>query len=128
MMIIFLDINDSENSIKFSGDLLSKGIADGIILTLINHQKMTKKEAATVFRVGSGRWTKIRRSTSATKPSSLPYGLNGTQITKRDLKLLDQFLESLDVELGYPCNHRRMKRLVQFHENKDMRGQFNHYD
>jgi hypothetical protein len=79
----------------------SNGIADGIILTLINHQKMKKKGASTVFRVGSGRWTKIRRSTSATKPSSVPYGLNGTQITKRDLKILDQFLESLDVELGY---------------------------
>jgi hypothetical protein len=112
MMIYFLEINNIGNTLLFEGDLLSKGIADGIILTLINHQNMTKKEAATVFRVGSGRWTKIRRSTSEKKPSYLPYGLNGTQITKKDLKILDHFLESLDVELGYPCNHRRMKRLV----------------
>jgi hypothetical protein len=44
MMIIFLQINDIGNLFKFSGDLFSKGIADGIILTLINHQKMTKKK------------------------------------------------------------------------------------
>lgn len=34
------------------------------------------------------------------------------QITDEDLNALNEFVNSLTVENGYPCSHRRMKKYV----------------
>lgn len=72
---------------------------------------MTKMEAISVFKIGSGRWSRIRRSPDAKAPGK-PYGLNGTQITEKDLSALAAFVDSLDLVTNSNCSHLPAKRFV----------------
>jgi hypothetical protein len=45
------------------------------------------------------------------------FGLNGQQLSDEDIDQLRQFINSLDTELGYPCNHRRMKRYASQYDS-----------
>lgn len=84
----------------------NKDTADGIMMSLITNSGMTKKEASHNFKIGSGRWGRLFKKQTARKG----HGLNGQQILPEDLVHLSAFLASLEVELGYPCRHRKMKR------------------
>jgi hypothetical protein len=89
----------------------SKSKADKILQFLITEKKMTKMEAITIFKIGSGRWSKIRRSPDAKAPGKA-YGLNGTQITDKDLSVLGAFVEGLDLIVSNQCGHLPAKRCV----------------
>jgi hypothetical protein len=80
--------------------------ADGILMGLISNNGMTKREAKAVFHIGSSRWARTKQSETAKKG----HGLNGQQMLTEDLQHLSDFLTTLEVELGYPCQHRKMKR------------------
>ena len=90
----------------FAIQVINKDTADGILIGLITNSGMSKREASYNFKIGSGRWGRL----SKRMPAKKGYGLNGQQIVQADLNLLKDFLNSLDVENGYPCMHRRMKR------------------
>ena len=85
---------------------LNKDTADGILICLIFNSGMTKKEAVHNFKIGSGRWGRLVKRLPATRG----HGLNGKQILPEEMKYLHDFISSLEVELGYPCKHRIMKR------------------
>jgi hypothetical protein len=85
---------------------MNKNTADGLMIGLITNSCMTKREASHIFHIGSGRWTRLVKKLPAQKG----HGLNGQQILQEDLQHLHDFLSSLEVELGYPCKHRKMKR------------------
>lgn len=89
----------------------SKSQADKILQFLIMEKKMTKMEAITIFKIGSGRWSKIRRSPDAKAPGKA-YGLNGTQITDKDLCVLGAFVEGLDLVVSNQCDHLPTKRCI----------------
>jgi hypothetical protein len=43
----------------------NKGMADGILLGMLNNFRMTKREAKEVFNIGSGRWARIAKGLPA---------------------------------------------------------------
>ena len=67
---------------------------------------MTKREAKAIFHIVPTRWSRVHRKEQAKKG----HGLNGQQILPENLEHLSDFLHGFDVELGYPCSHRKMRR------------------
>ena len=102
---------------KFSftvGESADKLMADDILRTLMNEKKMTKMEAGVVFKIGSGRWNRIKKNvpTDGSVERRLPYGRNGSQMEEREMQVLSNFIDSLEITVAYPCNHRKMKRYL----------------
>jgi hypothetical protein len=116
-----------------NGDKNQKIMADGLISTLITTNNVTNRTLAFVFKIGTGR---IKRNRDKRSKLSEYEHLNGSQvsltyisellernffsnfcyscmqITDEDLDVLNQFVNSLTVENGYPCSHRRMKKYI----------------
>ena len=84
----------------------NKDTADGILIGLISNSGMTTKEASTLFKIGTGRWSRLYKK----QPARKGHGFNGQQILPDNLQHLSDFLNTFEVELGYPCRHRKMKR------------------
>ena len=56
--------------------------------------------------------------------------LNGLQVTAVMIEILADFVDSLSVDLGYPCSHRRMKKYLTDPNLKtwgDLHGQYSSY-
>lgn len=99
---------------RILGDAANKLLADDILRTLINEKKMTKLEAGVVFKIGSGRWHRIKKVVPVDQPVEirLPYGRNGSQMEEREMQVLSNFVESLQTTEAFPCNHRKIKKYL----------------
>jgi hypothetical protein len=115
-----------------SGDKNQRIMADGFISTLIVTKKIKKRTLAFILKIGTGR---IKRNRDQKSRLTDYAHLNGSQVlmvasnsigmetdfknitfrlqmTDDDLDDLNAFVNSLTMENGYPCSHRRMKKYV----------------
>jgi hypothetical protein len=92
-----------------NGNKEQKAMADGVLSTLIHSHGFGRKVLQDVFEIGTSRYNRVKKGVGKNTEYSR---LNGSEVTAEMIKVLSNFVEKLTVELGYPCQHRRMKKYI----------------
>jgi hypothetical protein len=85
-----------------------QALADMIIRNTVTGYHITKRVAFSIFRIGCPRWKRVMSSKLLMVKEDINL-LTRTRFSDNDLRAFKEFVESLQKEPGYPCNHRRQK-------------------
>ncbi len=85
-----------------------QALADMIIRNTVTDYHITKRVAFSIFRIGCPRWKWVMSSKLLMAKEDINF-INKNAVTDNDLRAFKEFVESLQKEPGYPCNHRRQK-------------------
>ena len=80
-----------------------------------------------VLKIGVGRYKRAQKGQGKCPPQSHS---NGLQVTEDMIQMLAKFVDTLAVDLGYPCQHRRMKKYLTdpgLHTWSDLQSQYSIY-
>ena len=109
------------------GTTAQKIMADGVINTLIHTNYFGRLVLMHVLKIGVGRYKRAKKGQGKSLPQSHS---NGLQVTEEMIQLLARFVDTLAVDLGYPCQHRRMKKYLTdpgLHTWRDLHSQYSIY-
>ncbi len=96
-----LDENSKYNNKK------DQALADMIRNTVTDYH-ITKRVAFSIFRIGCPRGKRVMSSKLLMAKEDINL-LTRTRFSDNDLRAFKEFVDSLQKEPGYPCNHRRQK-------------------
>jgi hypothetical protein len=82
---------------------------DAILVNMINFYKLPERIIKTLFRIGNSRIARLKRNVDI-QASNV--------VSQEELDVLQEFMESLPIEEGYPCSHRRLKKYILIEEDK----------
>jgi|CryBogDrversion2_2_1035213.scaffolds.fasta_scaffold21788_1 hypothetical protein len=85
-----------------------QALADMILRNTVREYQITKRVAQSVFGIGWPRWKRVMSSKLVMAKEDIKF-VNVKAITDDDLNAFKEFIENLQKEPGYPCNHRRQK-------------------
>jgi hypothetical protein len=74
----------------------------------VRKYQITRRVALSVFGIGYTRWKRVMNNQLVVAKEDIKFS-NPNSVTGDDLDAFKDFVNNLDKEPGYPCNHRRQK-------------------
>ena len=85
-----------------------QALADMTLRNAVRKYQITRRVALSVFGIGYTRWKRVMNNQLVVAKENIKFS-NPNSVTGDDLDAFKDFVNNLDKEPGYPCNHRRQK-------------------
>jgi hypothetical protein len=85
-----------------------QALADMTLRNAVRKYQITRRVALSVFGIGYTRWKRVMNNQLVVAKEDIKFS-NPNSVTGDDLDAFKDFVNNLDKEPGYPCNHRRQK-------------------